>query len=460
MNSQVTDSLLERGVLQAGLGQPLNAADCALLSVDRTLREMGCPGFETQMLVWLAGRADVVHLREAVACLSRLHPVVASRLVESDGRGESYWHYRPGAECQLREIDLDSAHDDAVLDQAGLLLSTACDPAENDPIRFHILHRPDGRDVFLLQYNHTLMDINTTMRLIVEIDRLCRACPDLSDASVSSPPRPRDILRNHLRQFPLSRRKTAMRSTLALWGQSLRGGARMLGCATRSRAGSMQLRVATRQLDSQQTRALQSRVVSVCGFPALSMALMGSAFRVIDRLSPQQLKGDGTCVAGIGVDLGLHGKRELTFQNLVSVVPVFAKSGDLRDRDNLVQMLSRQMRERLAEESDLGMLQWTATLSKHRRQTSWVLDFVLRAGFSLWYAYFGALDGVGETFGGSAIDRIFYTGPGWSPMGMTLIANQFRGQLLLQATYVPESVPEGLANEFLDGVVGDLLGKG
>ena len=45
-------------------------------------------------------------------------------------------------------------------------------------------------------------------------------------------------------------------------------------------------------------------------------------------------------------------------------------------------------------------------------------------------------------------------------MGMTLIANQFRGRLLLQATYVPESVPEGLANEFLDGVVEDLMGLG
>jgi len=40
--------------------QRLNAADCALLFVDRTLREMGCPGFETQMFVWLSGRADVV----------------------------------------------------------------------------------------------------------------------------------------------------------------------------------------------------------------------------------------------------------------------------------------------------------------------------------------------------------------------------------------------------------------
>jgi hypothetical protein len=457
MNLQLNEPRLVGGVFPTDFGQPLNAADCALLSVDRALRKMGCPGFETQMLVWLSGRASVVDLRDAVARLSLLHPVLASRLIESDGRGESYWQFRPGAECQLLETDLDSAQDEAVLDHAGLLMSTPCDPAEMDPIRFHLLHRPDGRDVFLVQYNHTLMDINTTIPLIVEINRLCQPDSHLLGVSHSTSPRPRDRLREHLRSFSLLRRKKAMRSTLALWSQCLRGGARRLGGATRSRAGSMQLRVAVRQLDVNETRALQSRVTKVCGFPTLSMALMGSAFRVIDRLSTQRRKGDGTCVAGIGVDLGLRGKRELTFQNLVSVVPVFAKSADLSDRDNLLRMLSSQMRDRLAEEIDLGMLQWTTTLSKHRRQTSWVLEFVLRAGFSLWYAYFGAQDGIGDNFGGSGIERIFYTGPGWSPMGMTLIANQFRGQLLLQATYVPESVPEDLANAFLDGVVEDLM---
>ena len=41
-------------------------------------------------------------------------------------------------------------------------------------------------------------------------------------------------------------------------------------------------------------------------------------------------------------------------------------------------------------------------------------------------------------------------------MGVTLLVNQFRGQLHFQATYVPESVPEPLANAFLDEVLRDL----
>jgi hypothetical protein len=42
-------------------------------------------------------------------------------------------------------------------------------------------------------------------------------------------------------------------------------------------------------------------------------------------------------------------------------------------------------------------------------------------------------------------------------VGVTLLVNQFRGRLMLQATYVPDAVPDAVAGEFLDLVVGDLL---
>jgi len=422
------------------------------------------------MFVWLSGRADAAGLRDAVRRLRGRYPVIASRLIEAEDRGWSYWRFRPGAECPLREMRLDSAHAQAVLDCAGRLLSTPCDPAKTDPIRFYLLHRPDGRDVFLLQYNHTLMDINATVPLIGEIDRLCLGGADLPLAPSASPPLTplpdgerggkegqRDVLRDHLRQYPLGRRKAAMRSTLELWWQGLRGGAVVLGRANPSGAKLMEQRIVVRQLKAAQTLALQARVVRVCGFPSLSMALMASAFRALDRLSSPRVNGGDSCIAGIGVDLGLRAKKELTFQNLVSVVPIRAPLEELRDRDNLVRFLSRQLRERLAQDSDLGMLQCLSVLSKSPRQTRWVLDLALKTGFSLWYSYFGALDAVGERFAGAAIDRVFYTCPSWPPLGITLLANQFRGRLLLQATYVPESVPEGLANEFLDAVVGDLI---
>ena len=57
-----------------GSGQALSAMDNALLSVDRILRGIGTPGFETQSLVWLAGRIDVNRLRTALVRLSDAIP--------------------------------------------------------------------------------------------------------------------------------------------------------------------------------------------------------------------------------------------------------------------------------------------------------------------------------------------------------------------------------------------------
>jgi len=54
------------------------------------------------------------------------------------------------------------------------------------------------------------------------------------------------------------------------------------------------------------------------------------------------------------------------------------------------------------------------------------------------------------------IGDAFFIGPSWPPMGLTLLANQFRGQLRLQATYVPEFVSDAAATGFLDFLVGDL----
>ena len=49
----------------------LNVSDRMLLSVDRAMRRLGGPGFETQTLVHLAGRVDRDRLRTALACLGR-----------------------------------------------------------------------------------------------------------------------------------------------------------------------------------------------------------------------------------------------------------------------------------------------------------------------------------------------------------------------------------------------------
>jgi hypothetical protein len=429
--------------------QRLNAADRAMLTVDRILREMGSAGFETQTLVWTSAPIDVVALRTAIARLSARHPVITARLVDCAERGP-HWQFRPGAACPLEEV-ASSADPTAVLDYAGRLLSAPSYPAEADPVRFHLLHRPNGREVLILQYNHALIDNNAALFVLQEIDRLSRFGADKPEEGQNEG---RDLVREYLRRFPRDRRRRAASRNLRQWGRSVRGGVVTLSKRP-TRAVTGGVRIATRALDENATRALEARVIQTTGFPSLSMALAGSAFRAIGRLTPQRgIEGRGF-VAGIGVDLGLRGRGGLIFQNLVSLVPISARAEELHDRDALVRMLSRQLRERLAGDADLGMLQLVALLG-HRPDGRWVIEHALRHSFSLWYAYFGSLDAIGDSFCGAPIEQIYYAGPAWPAVGLTLLVNQHRNRLFLQATYTFESVPETLAHCFLDLVIADL----
>ncbi len=433
--------------------QLLNPADRILLTIDRVLRGLGGVGFETQTLVWTSAPIAAASLRTALVRLGECHPVVTARLDESAAAGPC-WTFRPGAACSLRETTLPSAEPAAVLDRAGSLLSEANDPAVADPIRFHLLHRPGGGDVFLMQYNHALMDNNASVLLLREIDRLSRG-----EAGGAARPAGRrlDPIWAYLRRFPRKHRRQAARETLRVWNRLVRGGVAVL---TRSTApsGSGRVRLVTRCLGPEQAAELQARVIRTNGFPGLSMAIAASAFRAIRELGHRERDVGRRLAAGIGLDLGLRGRGGPLFGNLVSVVPVGAGAEDLGDRDALMRILSRQMRERLADGADLGMLQVVAQLGKRPRPDArWAIELFLRNGFSLWYACFGTLDALGNVFCGAPVETVFYTGPAWPSLGMTLLVNQYRGRLHLQATCTPETVPERLARQFLDRVCEDLL---
>jgi hypothetical protein len=418
-----------------------------LLSVDRAVRGLGGPGFETQMLVWLAGRLDPAGLRERVARFSARHPVTTARLVERGPRAS--WRFRTDAFCPLMETWVDSADPAAVLDHAARLLSTPSPAEETDPLRFHLVHRPDGRDVLILQYNHALMDNAAAIPVLRELDR-----PEHNGANDDGWG---VVIRKYLRRFDRGRRRQAMRDSARLWGRCMRGGVVQLGRPRAPGAGPALLKLAMRRLDEPDARALQKRVLDTCGFPHLSMAVLGSTFRTLSRFAPSR-SATANFVAGIGVELGLRRSRGPLFGNPVSVVPMRAEPGDLDDRDELVRRLGRQFRENLQTGMDFGLLQLLSWLNRRPDYTSWLFDHGLREGFSLWYGYFGLLDGVGEGFGGVAIEDVCFTGPTWPPMGVTLLVNQFHGRLLFQATYLPEIVPEPVAESFLDQLLADLGG--
>jgi hypothetical protein len=364
-----------------------------------------------------------------------------------------YWLFRPDAACPLSEIDLSSSDDQAVLEAAGKLLSIPCDPATSDPVRFHLLHRPHGKDVFVMQYTHALMDNSATMRLVREIDAADRAS-DGRTAVRQSPSS--DLLRNHLRQFGPARRRLAAQQAIEVHGHVLRGRATTLSPAAQNVTVTAGLRIAVRELPPHLVAAVHERVLKTCGFPNLSMALLSSTFRGIGQLAPRQ--PGRRFVAGIGLDLNLRRENGSLFGNLMSLAPLGVEEEELADRDTLTRGLCRQMRQRLATDFDLGALRLTNIFARRRRHIEWVVAHILRYNYSLWYAFFGSLDAVGETFAGANVEKAFYTGPAWSPLGVTLLANLHRGRLLLQATYIPEIAPPALIDQYLDLIVADLLG--
>jgi hypothetical protein len=431
--------------------------DRSLLGVNRALRGMGCPDFSTQALVWLSGRANVARVRAAVARLGRRYPVLAARLVET-GRNEPHWLFRPGAECPLHEAELGSEKPEAVLDFAGRLLSEPGDPAKTDPIRFDVLHRPDGRDVFLMQYSHALMDNGDAVPLLRELDRL--SGPSADESERAHPPVP-DLLAEYIQRSPRGRRLKSALRTLDVRFRKLRSPPATLGKNLEDRSAPVRFRIATRRLERPEVRAVEQRVIKGCGVPGLSMALLGSVFRSLEKLAGERVAGRNL-VAGIGVDLVPPGVTRPVFQTLASVVPIFTRPEALADRDALTRVLHQQFRHRLESAADLGTVQLASFFQKpgaslRQRFADWSVRRLMGRGYSLWYAYFGSLDAVGERFCDTAIEDVYYCASTWPPMGLTLLVNRFRGDLLFQATYIPESVPEPLANAFLDAVIGDLM---
>jgi hypothetical protein len=160
---------------------------------------------------------------------------------------------------------------------------------------------------------------------------------------------------------------------------------------------------------------------------------------------------------GIGIPITRNSQTSFVFQNVTSAITIRVSRQDLDDRARPVRMLSDQLRERIADGIDLGVLGATAIFSRRYRYIEWVVWHLVRYAYSLWYAYFGRLDEVGKTFCGSRIGNIYYTGgPVWPSIGLALLVNQHGGRLNFQATYDTRMISPRLAEAFLDFVLADL----
>jgi hypothetical protein len=178
-------------------------------------------------------------------------------------------------------------------------------------------------------------------------------------------------------------------------------------------------------------------------------------FRSIREISPHHDDQD-RCVVGIGVDLGIRRAETLCLQNLVSLVAADAKRAELDDRDQLVQMLMRQFRRRISERIDLGTIALSSLFQNFRRFTHWWVQRHMRRGYSCWYGCFDLPAPVNDLFCDVEVHEVRYFGPAWSPPGFTLLVNTWQERLLFQASYVPETVPDAVAETLLERFFTDL----
>jgi hypothetical protein len=428
--------------------EPLNLVDRAMRSVDRALRWMGFPGFDTQLLLWLSGRLDVSRLRESLNRLAAVEPLIVGRLKDEPGNSDWLADIAP---VELFETTLRTGTTEELHDFAAQQLAIPADPLDQNPIRFYLIHRPAAPDVFLIQYNHTLMDNRGSVAILRLINQLAHTdFPARPDADH----RDEDPIRRHLLRYPLARRRAAAEKALDVWWQAIRGGAATIGRPQNARP-LQRYRVLSATLTSEQTLNLRDKSIAACGFPAISMSLLAAAFRALDQLRTGG-EHNQAWVAGIGVDLGLRRNGESVLHNQMSILPIRIESKDLTYREQSIQLLNAQMRDHLANDVDLGLLQLMRTFARNPHKLDWAVDHCLAHGFSLWYAYFGSVDEIGHEFLGVPIENASYVGPCWSPIGVTLLAQQFQGRLGLQLTYLPELVLERDATHVLAQIYSEL----
>lgn len=424
----------------------LNAADRFMLVIDRTIRGLGGPGFETVTFVGLDGRADRDRLQRGLADLVRACPVLTARLRPD----VPCWQFRPAAQPALHEIELPTSDDRAVLDYAAGLLAGPTDPAEVDPMRFHLLHRPDGTDVLLAQYNHVLLDHARAVGVIRRLDG-----PACDNPSGRTPWR--DPVWAHLRRVRRDVRHRTAR-TAEVSSRALRGGAIKLGRPAGADAGGRRYGILTRELTADETRAVDHRVRRAAGMPHLSMALLASVFRGIDRLTAGRPDRGSYFQVGLPLDLGLQGRPENALENLSTLVPLRVPPAAVADRDGLLRELARQLRGAITDRTDVGILELISVFGRRRHQAMWAMDLLMRYTLCLWYSYLGPVR-LGPNFLGCSVTDAFSAGPTWPAIGVTLLATQFADRLRLQLTYMPHSVPAPLAARYLDEVVTDLLAE-
>ena len=437
------------------VGQTLNEPDRLMHVAHRALRALGCPGFLCQTHVWLDGALDEARLQDALARLAARHPVVTARLHDAGRRAEVVWRYQPDASCHAEIIALADDAEAAVHDQAAAIMARPTDLAEQPPITFHLLRRPSGRDVFVLQWVHALMDGKAPEFVLREIIRLSEMAGPSSETPGADDPGDVGVVLNRYSKW--TRRKAAwrvVRSHIRLPVRSI-----TLEPPAKPEWVFAPVRMAARTLSLDDSAAVLARSKRLCGIPNLTPAILASAYRIISRLSERPQGRGAEFRTDVPLNLRPPGAVRPIFRNYMSFISLRATFDELGNRDELTSALNRRMRGELVRQTDLGNLTWMAWLS---RKPPAILEGHLagrmqKHPLTLGFGFLGPVTAGLESFLGAAVGQVRTFNLAMSPPGLTLQANVCKERINLNVTYVEKVVPQHTAEAFLDGMAGDLV---
>jgi hypothetical protein len=427
--------------------QALNMIDRMEIVMNDVMLEQGTSGYETQFMLELDGRIDVGELFRVAREFGRLHPVVTARLHKGGWPYEPYWEWR-GDEASVHEHSVPGGD---VLPIAGRLLATPRDLTAEVPLSLHLVHRADGKDVFMVQLNHVLADIKVFVPVLTELDRIWRGGPVEPAAEPDG-----DLLLNELHRLPRTRRLSSMLSYLDLSFRKLRRPAAVFGTGRCPPSRPTALCYQRRVLSAEAVRRIEERHARATKFSSFSMVLLASVYRAVAARLRRQGKRDFGFATIIGVDLGVRPRSSPVFHNLVSGVTVHASADEMKDRDELGQVLSARLSECVRRGEDWALVECGQLLRHHPRLLAGPTRKVLTDENSFGFGYFGSLDALAAGFCGARVLDVTVAATTAPPGAMSLLCHRLRGALSLDAVYIPELLTKDEVASFLDTVVYDV----
>lgn len=442
----------------------LNAPDRLMCVCHQGLRALGHAGFSCQSHIWLDGRLDVDRLQASLARLARRHPVVTGRIVAASQASPSIYGGTAwiggGGSAKVRVHTLRDNNESSVLHLAETLLAEPWDLDKVDPIAFHLLRRPSGRDVLILQWNHALMDGKAPELVLAELNRLTAATESEIDTELQID-RTVDageiavVLQRHPRMRRFKAAARIVTSHIRMPVRSI-----TLEPPSKPRWVFQPIRIAVRTLDTDATAQLSVRVRQLCGLHNLTPAILASVYRVIARLSPRPTTPRSIFRTDVPLNLRTPRATGPIFRNFMSFISLHATVGELSNRDELTRLLHRRMRDELARSADIGNLVMMNWMSRRPRMLhKHLLRRMQKYPLTLGFGFLGPLTAGLDNVLGVPIERFYTLNMAMSPPGMTLQANVCHGRLNLAATYIEAVVPDARADAFLDGVVEDLTSR-